>query len=96
MEVRSILASLKAWPWADGKRKLDGFHDQNIFAVLLGAARPDFYSERCCYYHEDALSGPRSPWYKSVIYRGAGLYAIYTTEGWITYTYRLHTNASSR
>ena len=39
--------------------------------VLLGAARADFYSQRCRCYHEDASSGPRSPWYKSVIYLGS-------------------------
>ena len=42
-----------------------GHDDSKYFAMLLGAAQPDFYSQCCRCYHEDVLSGP---WYKSIIY----------------------------
>ena len=79
VKVRSILAFLKAWPWPwdDGKR-IHG-HDDSKFYFAVGAARADFYSRRCRCYHEDA-SGPRSPWYKSVIYMYLGSVSILLAE----------------
>ena len=43
---------------------LDGFHghdDSKYFAVLLGGAQADFYSQHYHCYHEDALSTPCKP-----------------------------------
>ena len=38
-----------------------GHDDSKYFAVLLGGAQADFYSQRCHCYHEDALSRPCRP-----------------------------------
>ena len=66
---------------------LEGFHahDLNDFAVLLGAAQSDFYSQCCRRYHEGALLGP---WYKSIIYLGSvSAYVINTTLGTLNHGY---------